>query len=137
MCEQETWILILTHGDAGKELVKSAEMIVGELKDVYAISLLPEMSSEDLANQVKEKLDEAPKGTLILTDLFGGTPSNVTNALSSQYEIYGVTGLNIAMLIEADFSRKTMSGSELARAICQTGSEACRELGLSQVSNVQ
>ena len=76
------WIIILTHGDAGKELVKSAEMILGKLKNVYTFSLLPNMSLNDFTNDIKNVLEKAPKDTLVFVDLFGGTPSNVAIALS-------------------------------------------------------
>lgn len=123
------WIIILTHGDAGKELVKSAEMILGKLKDVYAFSLLPNMSLNDFTNDVRIVLEEAPKGTLIFVDLFGGTPSNVAVALSKDYDVFIVSGLNIAMLIEADSLRESnVCGKELAIAVTKTGKEACKEI---------
>ncbi len=123
------WIIILTHGDAGKELVKSAEMILGKLKNVYTFSLLPNMSLNDFTNDIKNVLEKAPKDTLVFVDLFGGTPSNVAIALSRDYDISIVSGLNIAMLIEADSLRENgVCGKELAVAVANVGKEACKEI---------
>lgn len=69
-------IIILTHGDAGKELLKSSEMIVGKTKNTTAISLIIGMSPETLMEQTRKILRPNIK-TVILTDIYGGTPSNV------------------------------------------------------------
>lgn len=126
--EAKPWIVILTHGRAGEELVKSAEMILGKLKDVYTFSLLQGMPPENFMDEVKKVLEKAPEGTLILTDLYGGTPSNVSIMLSKQYKISAASGLNIAMLIEADSERNTLRGKELADAVVDAGKDACKEV---------
>ncbi len=123
--DEKPWILILTHGNAGEALVKSAEMIISTLQNVMAFSLLPGMSPEEFIEMVKEKLDALPKGVLILTDLFGGTPFNVAMALSRNYDISLVSGVNISMIIEGDLLRNNLSGRELAKAVQKVGSEAC------------
>lgn len=128
MEEEKTWIVVLTHGDAGKELIKSAEMILGKLENVCAFSLLPGMLPEDFLLKVKLKLDKIPKGTLVLTDLYGGTPSNIIGALSKLYDVYVVTGVNIAMLIEGDVLRNSIQGDELAEQVRSIGSDACKKL---------
>lgn len=120
------WIILLTHGKAGEELIKSAEMILGDFKNVYSFSLLPSMSPDDYAKEIKKVLDQVPKGTLVLTDLFGGTPSNVAIALSKDYDISVVSGLNIAMLIEADSARERLRGIELAKKVVNMGRESCK-----------
>lgn len=123
--DEKPWILVLTHGNAGEALVKSAEMIISTLENVQAFSLLPGMSPEEFIEIVKAHLDTLRKGVLILTDLFGGTPFNVAMALSKNYDINVVSGVNIAMIIEGDLLRNNLSGRDLAEAVQQVGKKAC------------
>lgn len=123
--DEKPWILVLTHGNAGEALVKSAEMIISTLENVQAFSLLPGMSPEEFIEIVKVHLDTLRKGVLILTDLFGGTPFNVAMALSKNYDINVVSGVNIAMIIEGDLLRNNLSGRELAEAVQKVGRKAC------------
>ena len=123
--DEKPWILVLTHGNAGEALVKSAEMIISTLENVQAFSLLPGMSPEEFIEIVKAHLDTLRKGVLILTDLFGGTPFNVAMALSKNYDINVVSGVNIAMIIEGDLLRNNLSGRELAEAVQKVGRKAC------------
>lgn len=123
--DEKPWILVLTHGNAGEALVKSAEMIISTLENVQAFSLLPGMSPEEFIEIVKAHLDTLRKGVLILTDLFGGTPFNVAMALSKNYDINVVSGVNIAMIIEGDLLRNNLSGRDLAEAVQQVGRKAC------------
>lgn len=60
--------------------------------------------------------------------MYGGTPSNVSIMLSKQYKISAASGLNIAMLIEADSERNTLRGKELADAVVDAGKDACKEV---------
>ena len=71
--EMKPWIILITHGKLGAEVKGSAEMIAGELKNVYSLSLMEGTDPMDLAMELKELLDKAPDDTIILTDLFGGT----------------------------------------------------------------
>ena len=89
--EMKPWIILITHGKLGAEVKGSAEMIAGELKNVYSLSLMEGTDPMDLAMELKELLDKAPDDTIILTDLFGGTPSNTAArfALEDAGNIYG------------------------------------------------
>lgn len=124
--KEKPWIMILTHGNFGEELVRSTEMIVGKIENVCAFTLLPEMSPAEFMAKVRSKLDSIPEGTLVLTDLFGGTPTNIIAALSNKYEVHIVTGLNIGMLIEADFQRTSLEGEKLAEYVRGIGSDSCK-----------
>lgn len=73
-------VLITTHGNLGNELIRAAEMIKGTLKDVMHVCVEQSKSVEELKKEIQsaiKKLDKG-KGVLILTDLFGGTPSNIS-----------------------------------------------------------
>lgn len=115
--KQLPWIILMTHGEAGVELKRSAEMIAGELQDVYCLSLMEGMDPFDYAEELKNLLASAPDDTIILTDLFGGTPSNTAAAFATKKNYTVLSGLNLAMLIEAEMQRNVMTGEELAEDI--------------------
>ena len=74
------------------------------------------------------ELEAAPEGSLVLCDLFGGTPSNVTASLLAAHAVCAVTGLNLAMLIEACTMRASMKGKTLAEAVLAAAAAGCRDL---------
>ena len=79
-------IVIGTHGRFGEELVKSASMIAGDMSHVKTCSLLPEYSFEDYMKAATELLDGLDDGfTIVLVDLYGGTPCNTFTVLSQKY----------------------------------------------------
>lgn len=125
MEKEETSILILTHGRAGEELIKSAEMIAGEISNIFAVSLTPDMSPERYVELVRMKLLESSKEVLVFTDIFGGTPSNIARLLSKDFNIISISGLNLPMLLEAVFSRDIYHALELAEHIQITGKNSC------------
>ena len=94
-------LMLCTHGRFGEELIRSAEMITGPLKNVQAFSLMPGMDPFDYAHMLEKWIDKHPDAQfLCLADLFGGTPSNMLSSLIRKKHIEVVTGLNLAMLIE-------------------------------------
>lgn len=131
-------ILVVTHGDCGKEIIKSAEMIIGTQKHVKALSLLPGIDPEEFLTEVQKGLEGMADGSLVMSDLFGGTPSNVSAALIGYMNIAAVTGINLAMFIEAIVLRCNMAGEELAEAVLKAGREGCKNVGqeLKSLDNV-
>lgn len=93
-------IVIGTHGRFGEELVRSAQMIAGEMKQVVTCSLLPEYSFEDYMKLVDGTLAKLEGFTIVLVDLYGGTPCNTLTVLSRKYGYPVLTGLNLPMLID-------------------------------------
>lgn len=102
-------IIVGTHGKFGEELVHSAEMIVGKMENVTTVSLIPEWSFEDFMKKADEVLSQQEGDTIVLVDLFGGTPSNVFTALSKKYHHQVITGVNLPTLI--DLYLKVSNGS--------------------------
>ena len=120
-------ILILTHGRAGIELIESSNMILGEMEGVYGEALLPGMSPEEFTKKVRTRLDSMPKGSLIMVDIFGGTPCNVSIMLSEKYNCSVISGINLAMIIEAVTSREYLSNEELVQTVERAGAESCKD----------
>ena len=94
--------LVVTHGQLGQELVAAAQAIVGEISYIVAVSI----GWNDDVNESKKKIEQAVqevdqgKGVIILTDMFGGTPSNLSFPLLKTNELEIVTGVNLPMVIK-------------------------------------
>lgn len=120
-------ILILTHGQVGEELIKSAEMIVGPINNICAISLMPGLEAR-FYSEVKQLVDCLPDGSLLISDVFGGTPANTSAALSKEKDIAAVSGLNLGMLLEALSSRESLQGENLAETVIAAGQQGCKNI---------
>jgi PTS system mannose-specific IIA component len=94
--------LIVTHGRLAIELLNAAETIVGEIHHIAAVSL-GWHDDVGMATTMIEKAIErvkSPDGVLILTDMFGGTPTNIASTFLDQGKVEVVTGVNLPMLIK-------------------------------------
>ena len=94
--------LIVTHGRLAIELLNAAETIVGEIHGVTAVSLGWHDDVDTAASMVRNALErvKTPDGVLILTDMFGGTPTNIASTFLGQEKVEIVTGVNLPMLIK-------------------------------------
>ena len=94
-------IIIGTHGRFGEELVKSAEMIAGDMSHVSCVSLYPNESLIEYMEKATAELESKKGYTIVLVDLYGGTPCNAFTALcEKKYGFQVLTGLNLGLLIE-------------------------------------
>lgn len=94
--------LVVTHGRLAIELLNAAEMIVGEIHHITAVSL-GWHDDVDMATSMIEKALErvkGPDGVLILTDMFGGTPTNIASTFLDPGKVEVVTGVNLPMLLK-------------------------------------
>jgi PTS system mannose-specific IIA component len=94
--------LIVTHGRLAIELLNAAEMIVGEIHGFAAVSLGWHDDVDTASTMIRNALDRVrtPDGVLILTDMFGGTPTNIASTFLGQENVEVVTGVNLPMLIK-------------------------------------
>jgi mannose PTS system EIIA component len=116
-------VLITTHGELGTELIKAAELIKGEIKGILHISVDQTKGLEDIKKEISaaiKKLDQG-KGVLILTDLFGGTPSNVSLSFMKEGKVEVVTGVNLPMILKVNDVREKMKLGEFAHFIKDYG----------------
>ncbi len=113
-------LIICTHGEFGKEMIRSAEMIVGKLEGVYSFSLKMGMQPMDFRQQVVDLIEAHPEDQfLCLVDLFGGTPCNMVTSINKE-NLEIVSGLNLAMLIETYSLLQTTSIQALKDIAIQT-----------------
>ena len=118
-------IVVVTHGRLAEELVNAARAIVGDIPRIGAASIGWADDPSVAKEAIERALDEAgggQAGTLILTDMFGGTPTNVSLPfLSPKVEI--VTGVNLPMIIKLTSLREG-DLLEVARAVRNQGKDA-------------
>jgi PTS system mannose-specific IIA component len=119
-------ILVLTHGELGVKFLDTARLI-GLTSDegVLALSIDPTASPDSLRDQVAKAIAKvnAGSGVLILTDLFGGTPTNVSLSFLEEGKIEVVTGLNLPMLIKSVNARHGYDLKGLAQLSADAGKE--------------
>jgi len=101
-------IVLFGHGKLSEEFVRAAEMILGPQKVLRAIGVEPEEGEAVIIKRLKEAIAEADRGegVLLLTDMFGGTPMNMSCRYLDDTRVEVVTGLNLAALIKALTGRK-------------------------------
>jgi PTS system mannose-specific IIA component len=104
-------VIITTHGNLGSELIKAAELIKGKLEGVSYISVDQTSGMEEIKKQISSSIKklEQGQGVLILTDLFGGTPSNISLSFLKEGKLEVVTGVNLPMLLKLYDKRQEMT----------------------------
>ena len=104
-------LIIVTHGALADEFIQAMQHVVGRQSDVMAICIGP---NDDMEKRRKEIADairrvDSGKGVIVLTDLFGGTPSNLAISLMQAGRVEVIAGINLPMLIRLAKARDTMS----------------------------
>ena len=117
--------VIVTHGQLANELVSAAEMIVGEIHHITAVSI----GWHDDVDVAREEVERAIQrvdvgsGVLLLTDMFGGTPTNLAATFLGQAEVEVVTGVNLPMVIKLATQDKDEQLGDLARRVRDQGQQ--------------
>ncbi len=102
-------VILVTHVDYGAGLLRAAETILGPLQDCSSIQVDATLDVAETVSRLKEAvalLDQG-KGVIILTDMFGGTPTNLSLSLLGGGQIEVVTGVNLPMLLKVFENRRT------------------------------
>lgn len=112
-------IVIVTHAHLGREMLKTAEFIVGGLEGCVSVSVDGNRGPETLRQAIGEAIQSVDKdgGILILTDMFGGTPSNISLSFLEAGRVEVLTGVNLPMLIKAVQVRDKMGLDQAAQTI--------------------
>lgn len=116
-------IVIVTHCNLGVELIRAAEFIAGRFKQAQAVSLNPADQDEGLRGKIAEAIEKVNTGdgVILLTDMFGGTPSNISLSFLSEGKVEVVTGVNLPMLVGLSSRREGKSLSQVAHEIKEYG----------------
>jgi PTS system mannose-specific IIA component len=110
-------IVIVTHCQLGEALIEAAEFIIGERPgSLESVSIDLSENAEKLRNKISQEIKkvEGQEGVLILTDMFGGTPSNLSYSFLEEGRIEVLSGVNLPILIQAANMREKMNLDQLA-----------------------
>ena len=120
-------ILIVTHRQLAEALLSASDLILGRLEKVVAVSLDPSAMPDELRQQIAEGLAKlnGTDGVLILTDMFGGTPSNLSLSFLKEGQIEVISGVNLPMLIKVNQLRQGQYANlrEMALTLQQSGQQ--------------
>lgn len=118
--------VIVSHGRLANELVAAAETVIGELNHIASVSIgwndNVETAKEEIAKAIRKVSSGA--GVLLLTDMFGGTPTNISAMFIGDSEIEIVTGVNLPMVIKLAAQSKEISLGEMAKEVEEQGRQA-------------
>lgn len=126
--EKKNEILLLTHGDWGKYIIEAGKMIVGDVDCVSQISLNPSDTFEEFYEKVEKKVSEMKDGSLIITDIFGGTTTNVAAKLSLNHNINIISGLSAPLLFEVLLNIESIDKDEILDNIVAEGKDSCKNI---------
>ncbi|UCF94640.1 MAG: PTS fructose transporter subunit IIA [Desulfobacterales bacterium] len=127
-------IVIVTHSQLGEALIEAAEFIVGyRPQTIVSVSIDINQNADKLRKKIAEGIKQVQQdeGVLILTDMFGGTPSNLSYSFLEEGRIEVLSGVNLPILVQALNRRKKMNLSELAVQL-----EACGKKSISLASSI-
>ena len=116
-------ILIVTHQELAEALMSVWDLILGRQEGIVAVSLDPSAPPEVSHQQIQRSLSQVNggNGVIILTDMLGGTPSNLTLSFLQEGKVEVVTGVNLPMLMKLAHLREQQDLREAALALQQSG----------------
>ena len=116
-------MILVTHGDLALEFVKAMEHVVGAQNDVATVCIGPNDDMEQRRQEIADAIQtvNSGEGVVVLTDLFGGTPSNLAISLMEAGKVEVIAGINLPMLIRLAKARRCMSVREAASAARDAG----------------
>lgn len=126
--------LLITHGEFGAYLLEAAEEIIGRQREgVRVVSISPRLGIEEIRRRAGEALRAVyneKNGLIVVTDIIGGTPTNVALPLvRGLANVSVITGLNLYMLISAFGRRKTGDRHQVAAEMLQAGQRSIQDVG--------
>jgi mannose PTS system EIIA component len=116
-------LVLVTHGRLAEEFVTAMEHVVGAQRAIATVCIGPNDNMEARRSEIAAaiKTVDGGRGVILLTDLFGGTPSNLAISLMDSGRFEVIAGINLPMLIRLESARKTMSVQDAVRAAREAG----------------
>ena len=116
-------IVIVSHSNIAAEFLSVLEHIVGEQENMEAISIFPEDDVEKKRKEIIKAIKKVDKkkGVIVLTDMFGGTPSNLAISVMDEEKVEVVAGVNLPMLIKISSLREKCNIKELIKISQESG----------------
>ena len=116
-------LVLVTHGRLAVEFITAMEHVVGKQDAVEPICIGPDDDMEERRGEIAKAIErcDSGDGVIILTDLFGGTPSNLAISLMGDTCVEVIAGINLPMLIRLESARKTMGVADAVAAAREAG----------------
>jgi PTS system mannose-specific IIA component len=116
-------LLIISHCDLGREFLNAAKLILGRLDAADAIAITQTAESEELLKAIAEKIAslDSGQGVLVLTDMLGGTPSNLSLSFLEDEKVEVLTGVNLPMVVAVAQDREDLALEALAEKAQEAG----------------
>jgi PTS system mannose-specific IIA component len=116
-------VVVVTHGNLSRDLVEVTELIVGPCPNLAAVTIEAEDGIYEIAKKIESAVTAAEKGkgVLIITDLFGGTPSNVSLSFLQENKVEVLSGVNLPMMIKVAAHSENSNLKELAKLARRAG----------------
>ena len=116
-------LVLVTHGRLAEEFVRAMIHVVGPQERVAPIAIGPDDDMEERRADIAAAIQEVDvgRGVIVLTDLFGGTPSNLAISLMERGRIEVIAGMNLPMLIRLGSARKSMKVVDAVAAAREAG----------------
>src|SRR5918993_3051820 len=117
--------VLVTHGRLGSELLTAAETIIGTISHVAAVSIGWHDDVDAASDEIERAMARVSegRGLLLLTDLFGGTPTNIASMFLKEDEVEVITGVNLPMVIKLASQSGEESLADVARRVRDQGRE--------------
>jgi PTS system mannose-specific IIA component len=116
-------MVLVTHGRLAAEFISALEHVVGPQRNIAAVCIGPEDDMERRRQDILRSVEEvnAGNGVVLLTDMFGGTPSNLAISIMDKAKVEVIAGVNLPMLIKLASLRQTESLAEAVRGAQEAG----------------
>lgn len=116
-------LVLVTHGNLALEFILAMQHVVGKQEQVEAVCIGPEDDMEMRREEILKKAGEvnSGNGTIVLTDMFGGTPSNLAISIMDRAPVEIIAGINLPMLIKLASLRKDKSLKEAVEGAQEAG----------------
>src|SRR5688500_17230569 len=123
--------VIVSHGQLANELLAAAETVVGDLNHIAAVSIGWHDDVEAASSEVERAIKQVSQGNgvVLMTDMFGGTPTNISAMFIKDGEVELVTGVNLPMVIKLASQNKETTLADLSRAIEDQGKQSIYRTG--------
>src|SRR4030042_1200879 len=116
-------ILVVSHGGLADALIASVQSLVGNFQRTRGVSFWPKEKEEEIKDRVRKEIAEVDDGDgiVILTDILGGTPTNLSLSFLEKERVEVVTGVNMPMLLTLSSYRKGKSLEEIGKLVKKSG----------------
>lgn len=126
--KSESKVILLSHGNMCEAAIQTAKMIGLTDENFITIPMDELVALEEYEAKIRATLSSVPEGSLILVDVFGGTPFNIICKVMHEFSLFGIAGFNLPMILEAWCASKFMSGVDLQQEVLNAGKNGIKDM---------